>query len=162
MYNVIGMPITRIQETGDRRQRSGFTLIEILIVLTIVALMSGLGAANFANSQKRGRDSVRLSDLNQYRVAIENFTTVNGGVGPTPSPGVAGTVLATDLSKYMSKMLADPKNSGNNVYYFWQSNGIDWVLRTTLEAQNQVWEICSNGKIGTTTKAVTANEACTP
>lgn len=155
MYNAIGMPTTNVQCSVFSVHRRGFTLIEILIVLTIVALMSGLGATNFANSQKRGRDSVRLSDLNQYRIAIENYTAVNAGTPPSVG-GVAETALGSLVPSYMSKTLKDPKGAS----YHYYPTGAEWVLKALFEVQNNVWEVCSNGKTGYSAKTAIDNQAC--
>ena len=45
---------------------SGFTLIEILIVVSIIALMSSLGLINFKNLIDRSKDSAVLAEMRQY------------------------------------------------------------------------------------------------
>ena len=51
------------------RQR-GYTLIEMLIVVSIVALLSGAILASVRNGRIRARDAKRKSDLRQIQTAL--------------------------------------------------------------------------------------------
>ena len=142
----------------------GFTLIELLIAIAIVAIISAVGLSTFPGAQKRARDSVRQSDLNQYRVALENYASVNGGVYPVSSTGslalpVPGTGIFLNsggvLAGYLTGFPVDSKynSSTNQIYnYFYKSDatGINWVLQACLESgTNTIYRICANGTVGT-------------
>jgi len=55
------------------RCRSGFTLIELIIVFTLIAILVGLGLPQFKNSTKSAREVVLKEDLFQFRKLIDQF-----------------------------------------------------------------------------------------
>lgn len=142
MYNVITM----------WEIKKGFTLIEFMVAMSLVAILSGIAMSNFMGTQKRGRDVRRQSDLNQYRVALENYASVNNGTYPTTS-GI--TNLNTSLTSYMTGFPTDPQ--GNSYTYFVDPTGTIWTLGACGEVNKVGYQICSIGKAGYTT--LTCNDA---
>ena len=51
----------------------GFTLIEILLVVTIIGLLSTLVVAALNNAKQQSRDSRRLADINKIQQALELY-----------------------------------------------------------------------------------------
>lgn len=54
-------------------KNNGFTLIEVLVAATIVALLSTMGIAGYQAVTRSGRDGLRKSDLEQIRSALEIY-----------------------------------------------------------------------------------------
>ncbi|HET7098810.1 MAG TPA: prepilin-type N-terminal cleavage/methylation domain-containing protein [Patescibacteria group bacterium] len=52
---------------------TGFTLVELLIVMAILAVLASIGIVSFRSSQVRGRDAQRKSDLKQIASSLELF-----------------------------------------------------------------------------------------
>lgn len=66
-----------------RRERTlGFTLIELMIVVMIIALLATLVAPRFAQSQRRASEAALDGNLHSMRNAIELFVAEHGGVVP--------------------------------------------------------------------------------
>ena len=72
-----------LAKTKDRRQTSGssrswrsagFTLIELMIVITIILILLGMAAASYTKSVRRAREAVLRNDLQELRKAIDNYT----------------------------------------------------------------------------------------
>lgn len=63
--------------TRDKLRRSGFTLVEILIVISIIAILSTIGLAVFQGAAAKARDSVRKSDLQKVATALEIYFQKN-------------------------------------------------------------------------------------
>ncbi len=160
-YNVIGMWETNTQCSVLSAQKKGFTLIELIVVMSLIVILASLGIGNFMGSQKRGRDVRRQSDLNQYRIALENYASVNGSVYPAGLSGTAQTVLATPLANYMSGFPADLQG-GYSYRYVSSADGSAYVLDACVEVQKKLFEMCSNGKSGVTTSdcTVAADSTC--
>ena len=59
------------------RRRSGFTLIEMLIVLGIIALLAAVIFPVFAHVREKGRQSACASNLHQLGLAIETYAQDN-------------------------------------------------------------------------------------
>ena len=66
--------------TGDMRSRGsgGFSLVELLLVLFVVALLASLVAPVVTSSIHRARESTLKEDLHVLRKAIDDFYTDTG------------------------------------------------------------------------------------
>ncbi len=51
----------------------GFTLIEVMIVVTLVVILASVGMATYTNSVHRAREAVLKEDLFRMRDAIDQF-----------------------------------------------------------------------------------------
>ncbi|MCK4264282.1 MAG: prepilin-type N-terminal cleavage/methylation domain-containing protein, partial [Candidatus Aminicenantes bacterium] len=49
------------------QKRKGFTLIELIIVFTLIGILVGLGLPQYRNAVKRAREAVLKEDLYQMR-----------------------------------------------------------------------------------------------
>lgn len=58
---------------GRARAADGFTLIEVLVVVTLVVLLASVGMVQYANSVQRAREAVLKEDLFRMRDAIDQY-----------------------------------------------------------------------------------------
>lgn len=104
--------------------KKGFTFIEILVVVTIIALLSAVGAISYSQFTKQSRDAKRKADIEQIRAAVEMYRS-NNGQYPLNSqftftsctaPGSVSDGTAT----YLSKAPNDPKCTAStpSKYYY--------------------------------------------
>ena len=70
----------------SKKSNLGFTLIELLIAVTIIAILVSVGAVSFTRAQAKGRDSQRLSDLQEIRSALEMYYAENGSYPTNNNP----------------------------------------------------------------------------
>src|ERR1700729_4137923 len=59
---------------GSARRGSGFTLIELMIVITIIFILIGIAAARYDISVRRAKEATLKTDLAVMRQAIDNYT----------------------------------------------------------------------------------------
>jgi general secretion pathway protein G len=70
---------TRGAGRGSRNERErvasprGFTLIEILVVLTLIVVLASMGMSSYTNSVRHAREAVLKEDLFRMRDAIDQF-----------------------------------------------------------------------------------------
>lgn len=64
----------RKRNYGARRGQRGFTIIELMIVITIIMILMAIAAGKYQQSLLRARESALLSDLSTMRTAIDQFT----------------------------------------------------------------------------------------
>ena len=57
-----------------RRAARGFTLIEMMVVITIIMVLLGIAAAKYSRSITRSKEAVLRQDLQVMRQAIDQFT----------------------------------------------------------------------------------------
>jgi general secretion pathway protein G len=53
---------------------AGFTLIELMIVITIIFILVGIAAARYDRSVQRAKEATLKTDLQVMRQAIDNYT----------------------------------------------------------------------------------------
>ena len=61
------------------RKETGFTIIELLIVIAIIGILATLVLTNFQGAQAKGRDTVRTTDTNSLYSKLEEYHNENGG-----------------------------------------------------------------------------------
>src|SRR5215472_5640342 len=66
----IGRPVAKIR----RKSHAGFTLIELMIVVSIILILIGMAAVNYRFTIVRAREAVLKADLRCMREAIDNYT----------------------------------------------------------------------------------------
>ena len=64
----------RAQKRGNRGLSTGFTLIELMIVMTIIFILLGIAAGQYRTSLIRAHEAVLKSDLKVLREAIDNYS----------------------------------------------------------------------------------------
>lgn len=58
-------------------KRSGFTLVEIMVVIGIIGLLSALAVVTLAKQQSNSRNARRMEDLKSMQTALELYTNDN-------------------------------------------------------------------------------------
>jgi prepilin-type N-terminal cleavage/methylation domain-containing protein len=53
--------------------KKGFTLVELIVVIAIIGILTGIVTTNFASSRSRARDAKRISDLGHIQLALELY-----------------------------------------------------------------------------------------
>jgi general secretion pathway protein G len=66
--------VVRISKPGRPSRASGFTILELMIVIAIILILIGVAAGRYDRSVKIARESRLKNDLQVLRVAIDNYT----------------------------------------------------------------------------------------
>lgn len=139
----------------------GFTLIELILVMTIIAILSGMVVSTYSGAQESARDTQRRNDIKQYQNALEVFSNANNGLYPSRTAGagvLAATTLCGDLS--LSNCPDNPKGAS----YRYQTDGsgsatldgTQYVLWAVLERPSTTtyFVVCTDGSTGETTSGI--------
>lgn len=136
-------------------KNKGFTIIELIVVIAVIAVLSGIITSSVFQYLVKSRDSKRVADLNQIKKILEMYRADNGNYPILESWGTYNTcnwVRSTDpewaeleslLAPYSGSLPIDPTNrvgwpwNGDPVYVYGCVAGGDsspkFNLLTSLE-----------------------------
>jgi type II secretion system protein G len=76
----------------------GFTLVELLVAITILGVLATVGLSTFTSAQARGRDTQRKSDLKQIVTALELYYSDHETYPASNSGKIAGCPSTTSTA----------------------------------------------------------------
>lgn len=123
------------QKTIRNINRRGFTLIELVVAMAIIAIVAASLWGNFFTSIIKGRDSRRKQDLSSISKALELYYNDNR-MYPTVMP-TWGTIFTHPTVTgviYMQKIPSDP-SSPNIDYCYKSTDRTYYVLYANMENQ---------------------------
>jgi prepilin-type N-terminal cleavage/methylation domain-containing protein len=109
-----------------KKNSAGFTLIEVLVTVTIIALLTAISVVSYASVNRSSRDSKRLSDAQQIRAALEAYRADN------VNHQYPSTLIAL-VGSYLSSVPQDPKSPTYN--YSYSSSGTNYILTIYSEKE---------------------------
>lgn len=120
-----------------KMQSNGFTLIEILVTATIIALLAGIGVTSYSTLTKQSRDAKRKADLENIRAALEMYRSDNDYYPDTLSPIVP--------SGYLNKIPTDPQTPSREYSYTPTGTPVtNYSLCAALETTNTTKTGCGD------------------
>ncbi len=139
-----------------KRSVRGFTLVELLVVITIISILASSGFVVFSGVQKQARISKRGEDLRAIKTALEVYyqankvypSTANGGapIWTSQCAGSVGNGTTSDqvvpsqviqgqtinfVPSYMQIFPSDPSMNivSNTSCYRYKSDGVNYKLQ---------------------------------
>ena len=105
--------------------RKAFTLIELLIVISIIGILITISSVSYLTAQKKGRDGRRRQDLKAIQTALEQYYAENQTY---PTGNNIDTAFSSDQRPQ------DPKNTGDYVYNWDNIDTDGYCICAKLEA----------------------------
>jgi type II secretion system protein G len=133
---------------GSKLSGKGFSLIELLVVISIMAVLISLSAFGLQQARENARDGQRKSDIETIRTGLSFYksdcnaypTTSAGGDFYTKfNPSFGSNCGGTNT--YIEKTPKDPI-TGRNYWYY--SNGITYYICAALETETGTVASCSS------------------
>lgn len=130
----------------------GFSLIELLIVITIIGVLSSIVLSSLSNSRARAYDSKVKQQLSSFRTAAEIYFSNNGdSYGPPAADCAAVGSIFTNVQ---------PQNGTPGIYIApgnlpdfaepptCQSTNSAYAVKASLYSGNEYWCVDSKGFSG--------------
>ncbi len=120
--------------------KPGFTLVELLVVISIISVLAGLILVNVAGVRERAADARRKSDLRQFKTALQlyhndfqSYPIGDGGLDGCGDGGVnaCGTEFSARInvgantSIYMKELPQE--------YFYYSDGGETYILQVDLQ-----------------------------
>ncbi len=123
--------------------RGGFTLVELLVVVSIIGILASLSTVSVNIARVRARDAKRQADIAQVQLALylyfdDNLHFPEADLLPENAHNNWYSILTPALDGtqtgkiYMLVVPQDPLNV-DNYYYGYNSDGQEFVLTYYLE-----------------------------
>lgn len=133
-----------------KKAQKGFTIIELLIVIAIIAILAGLVLNNFQGAQAKARDTQRVTDVNNIHSKLEEYYNENGGypnaMAASNFPGIdaeslndpdGDAIAVTEKANTGAADPAAPTNDAEYQYIVWPTgctnNCTGYKLKTFIE-----------------------------
>jgi prepilin-type N-terminal cleavage/methylation domain-containing protein len=81
--------------------KRAFTIVELIVVISIIAMLSAAGILTYSNQQKRAREARRITDVGQISDAIQQYISLGNAV-----PTTAGAWSTTDPTGPLSVLVS--------------------------------------------------------
>jgi len=126
-----------------KQGRRGFTLMEILIAIAIIAILTAIGIVSYGSINRGARNAKRKSDIGQIQSALELYRSDFGyypAINTSAMNDAANLEDSTDFVTYLSKVPTDPKS----IPYRYQATGLNegqyygYCIAATLEPSDLV------------------------
>lgn len=91
-----------------KKNKNGFTLIELIVSVTIIAVLTVAGVISYGGASKKSRDSRRMADLEKIRIALELYRQGTGNSYPANTSSLE--------TAYLQQRPVDPKTKAQYQY----------------------------------------------
>jgi len=105
------------------RLKSGFTIVELLIVIVVIGVLAAITIVAYNGIQSRGRDVQRLTEMDRFKKALEIYYVDNGvypectaGDNVCTSTGYSGNTSTIPITPALNP---DPLNVNTSYGYYY-------------------------------------------
>jgi prepilin-type N-terminal cleavage/methylation domain-containing protein len=120
------------------KRRGGFTLVEIMIVVAIIALLAAIAVPGFLRARKRSQASRILNDLRMIDAAVDQYA-----IETNRSSG--NTVNTADWTNYLKKN-SSLYNTGTSLLgSAYGAQVVDTIPRVPTTDYNVLSDVASTG-----------------
>jgi type IV pilus assembly protein PilA len=127
------------------RDESGFTLVELLVVMLILGLLAAIAIPAFFNQRDKARDASAKEATRTAQTAIETYATDNGGAYTGATAAALRAIEATLNDANLSTV--NPTSASSYVVGVTSSTGTEFTITRNGNGQTS-FDCSSHGNAG--------------
>ena len=118
------------------RKRRGFTLVEIMIVVAIIALLAAIAIPNLLRARVNANDAAALAYLKTVSTSLETWAAANNGLYPIAANlgALALLDIATVAPVYIDAAKLATPQFGHNIAFAGSASGYQVAANTTTNS----------------------------
>jgi len=144
-----------------RASRGGFTLVELLVVIGIIAILAGVALGPITNGIKKAQQSAGLQEAHALGLAMYSFANDNQQLYPDPgTPGVPAGNSVTSAAGVAGPLLAGGYVTDATIFGLAGDSNTSYVkvssttnTATTITAAQVSWDFLGNNGAGVSSTA---------
>lgn len=117
----------------NRKMMKGFTLVEIMIVVAIIAILAAIAIPNFVKYRNESQKNACISNQSSIKTAMENWAAEPKNAGKTPS---ANDIAPSTGEGYLKTLPVCPKTGA--AYTLGKDESTGAMTATCTEADHVV------------------------
>ncbi|MCA9336225.1 MAG: prepilin-type N-terminal cleavage/methylation domain-containing protein [Candidatus Saccharibacteria bacterium] len=129
------------------QKQTGFTIVELLIVIVVIAILAAITIVSYNGIQQRSRDSWRVNDASAVKKALSLYKVDNASFpAAAPNPGNSTFEISdnpgflSSLNNYTnSKVFKDPTNTASTAYWYNRFNAGSYGCPASLGQYYVFW-----------------------
>ena|SRR5476651_2273165 len=79
----------RMKNTFNNSRRTGFTLVEIMVVVAIIGLLAAIAIPNFIKARATSQANACINNLRQIEAGVNQWAMENGQISGSPIPAIS-------------------------------------------------------------------------
>lgn len=140
--------------TNNTKLKPGFTLIEMLVVVSIIGILAGIALMGINRARARARDNRRIADLKTIQIALELYFQSQGDDGTYPYPADIYLNAPASFRQFLATTPSDPR--GANYTYMAPA----CLLSDTAAGKTEISAVTPSYSAQLIGDAATAGQAC--
>jgi prepilin-type N-terminal cleavage/methylation domain-containing protein len=113
-----------------KNKQSGFTIVELLIVIVVIGILAGLVITTFSGIQQKARDTTRETDIKALHGQLEAFWAQKGYY-PSLTDMNTASFVSTNLKGLDLAAFKDPKGASGTLVASPVANSFAYAVTNT-------------------------------